>query len=85
MIPTQRVLHPKAGDPYGADSRNRTDISYLEGRSNNHYTISAYVGGTNLLRFCTSTIKVLLSQRQESNLRPTDYKSVALPAELLGH
>ena len=26
----------------------------------------------------------LLSQRQESNLRPTDYKSVALPAELLG-
>jgi hypothetical protein len=27
----------------------------------------------------------ILSQRQESNLRPTDYKSVALPAELLGH
>ena len=32
----------------GADERNRTSVSYLEGRSNDHYTTSAWsaVGGT---------------------------------------
>jgi hypothetical protein len=50
-----------------ADERNRTFVSNLEGWSNNHYTTSACVGGTNLLQFCTSTIKVLLSLRPESN------------------
>ena len=42
----------------------------------------AIVGGTNLLQSCTSTIKVLLSHLPESNQRPSDYKSDALPAEL---
>ena len=46
-----------------------------------NYAKGAIVGGTNLLQSCTSTIKVLLSLRPDSNQRvltDPDYKSGAI-------
>ena len=76
-----------------ADERNRTFVSNLEGWSNSHYTTSAFgaedqarTGHPNLGKVVLYQMSYfrLMSQRQESNLRPADYKSAALPAELLG-
>ena len=73
---------------------NRTTNSCLEGDCYIHLTMSPNADRTRL-ELATSAVtgqhsnqlnyRSILSLVMESNLRPTDYKSVALPAELTRH
>ena len=83
-----------------SEDRDRTDITSLEGWGSTIELHSRTVGRNSNLRRHTRQVTVCPlaaaspqsyfqtktpSHREDSNLRPTDYKSVALPAELRWH